>query len=73
MSHGEEEDVLHQNVTTTNTSKRRTNLEKVEADLAEARAAILEAIKGKSNLREDPDFIPTGPIYWNPIVFQRYV
>ncbi|KAL2229349.1 UNVERIFIED_CONTAM: putative glycosyltransferase [Sesamum indicum] len=51
--------------------KRYSDLEMVEADLVQARAAIREAIVTGGNQTEDPDYIPNGPMYWNSKVFHR--
>ncbi|KAK4432508.1 putative glycosyltransferase [Sesamum alatum] len=51
--------------------KRYSDLEMVEADLVLARAAIREAIINGGNQTDDPDYVPNGPMYWNPQVFHR--
>ncbi|KAG8376648.1 hypothetical protein BUALT_Bualt09G0085300 [Buddleja alternifolia] len=50
-------------------SRRFSNLQILEAKLQRARAAIRDAKSG--NEAYDPDYIPTGPIYWNPSAFHR--
>ncbi|XVE76063.1 hypothetical protein DITRI_Ditri12bG0142700 [Diplodiscus trichospermus] len=47
----------------------RTRLDKLEAGLQRARAAIKEA-KNKSQL-QDPDYVPIGPMYWDAKAFHR--
>ncbi|KAL0426476.1 UNVERIFIED_CONTAM: hypothetical protein Slati_2822400 [Sesamum latifolium] len=46
--------------------KRYSDLEMVEVDLVHARAAIREAIMNGGNQTDDPDYVPNGPMYWNP-------
>ncbi|XAR69681.1 Xylogalacturonan beta-1,3-xylosyltransferase [Bertholletia excelsa] len=50
--------------------RKHGNLEKLEAGLAQARAAIREARKN-GNRTQDPDYLPTGPMYWNANAFHR--
>ncbi|CAK9146685.1 unnamed protein product, partial [Ilex paraguariensis] len=57
------------NPITARSPKKYSSLEKVEACLGRARAAIREAKHG--NQTHDPDYIPTGPIYWNASAFHR--
>ncbi|KAA8516638.1 hypothetical protein F0562_016856 [Nyssa sinensis] len=61
---GEEEESLKMR-----SQKKYSNLERVEAGLAQARAAIKEAKNG--NQTQDPDYIPSGPMYWNANAFHR--
>ncbi|GAA0152503.1 hypothetical protein Leryth_000930 [Lithospermum erythrorhizon] len=49
--------------------RRFSNLEKLEARLGRARAAIRAARNG--NQTYDPDYMPVGPIYWNSNIFHR--
>jgi hypothetical protein len=52
--------------------KRRFNqFERLEARMQKARTAIREA--KSSNQSHDPDYIPTGPMYWNANSFHRFV
>ncbi|XAR64607.1 Xylogalacturonan beta-1,3-xylosyltransferase [Bertholletia excelsa] len=52
------------------TKTKPSNLQKLEAGLGRARAAIRDAINGR-NRTEDPDFVPVGPIYWDANAFHR--
>lgn len=57
-------------------SKRYSNLERLEAGLMRARATIRGRGGGGrdgNNVTQDPDYVPSGPMYWNPTAFQRYV
>ncbi|KAL3646845.1 hypothetical protein CASFOL_009389 [Castilleja foliolosa] len=62
-----EEDILYPNVTKI---KKYSNLEMVEAELSRARAAIRKA-KGGNETLLDPDYVPSGPMYWDPNLFHR--
>ncbi|KAJ4975718.1 hypothetical protein NE237_000824 [Protea cynaroides] len=55
-------------------TKRISKQERIEADLARARASIREAAARSRNLTStlpDSDYIPRGPIYRNPQAFHR--
>ncbi|KAL8036292.1 hypothetical protein ABFS82_12G146200 [Erythranthe guttata] len=55
-----------------NFTRTYSSLEMVEADLAQTRDAISQAKKGGNETRDpDPDYVPDGPMYWNPKVFHR--
>ncbi|KAG8374182.1 hypothetical protein BUALT_Bualt11G0104400 [Buddleja alternifolia] len=61
----------HQNITRNSRShKKYNNLTMLEAGLIQARAAIKEAKLGNQTI-DDPDYVPNGPMYWNPKVFHR--
>ncbi|XP_073274440.1 probable glycosyltransferase At5g03795 [Primulina huaijiensis] len=61
----------NQNVTEAPVSQRKySDLKILEVDLSQARAAIKEA-KGGNQTEEDHDYVPNGPMYWNPQVFHR--
>ncbi|XP_021289901.1 probable glycosyltransferase At5g03795 [Herrania umbratica] len=47
----------------------RTKLDKLEAGLQRARAAIKEAKNG--SLLQDRDYVPIGPMYWDAKAFHR--
>ncbi|XP_019187801.1 PREDICTED: probable glycosyltransferase At5g03795 isoform X2 [Ipomoea nil] len=55
---------------TANVLKKLSNLERVEAGLSRVRAAIREAKTG-NQMFEEPDYVPSGPIYRNPRTFHR--
>lgn len=46
-----------------------SNLERLEASLQRARAAISKA--KHENQTQDPDYVPVGPLYWNANAFHR--
>ncbi|PQP97391.1 hypothetical protein Pyn_10060 [Prunus yedoensis var. nudiflora] len=52
--------------------KNKTSLERIEEDLAQARAAIREAIQSRNYKSERTEsFIPRGSIYKNPYAFHQ--
>ncbi|KAG6412090.1 hypothetical protein SASPL_124756 [Salvia splendens] len=51
--------------------RKYSPLAKVEADLAQARASIRAELAGNHTDIVDPDYVPTGPMYWDPKVFHR--
>ncbi|CAL5409279.1 unnamed protein product [Camellia sinensis] len=53
--------------------QKYSNLERLEASLGYARAAIKEAITTSEDhhTTQDPKYTPTGPIYWNATAFHR--
>lgn len=46
-----------------------SRLERLEGNLRRVRATIREARNG--NQTQDSDYVPTGPMYWNPNSFHR--
>lgn len=53
--------------------KKYSKLEEVEADLAQARAGIRAELAANKTDLVDPDYVPHGPMYWDPKAFHRYV
>ncbi|KAG6401568.1 hypothetical protein SASPL_138428 [Salvia splendens] len=65
-------DEIKKNSTRIEGSERKySNLAKVEADLAQARAVIRAELDANQTDLVDPDYIPTGPMYWDPKTFHR--
>ncbi|KAI3473952.1 hypothetical protein Pfo_028526 [Paulownia fortunei] len=52
-------------------NKTFSNLQILEAKLQQARAVIRDAQRGNGTY--DSGYIPTGPNYWNPSAFHRYL
>ncbi|PWA73838.1 hypothetical protein CTI12_AA257880 [Artemisia annua] len=52
--------------------KPQTNLQKIERGLAQARAAI-KKVRNSHLTEEDPDYVPSGSVYWHANTFHRYV
>ncbi|CAM8958242.1 unnamed protein product [Rhodiola kirilowii] len=48
-----------------------TALERLEADLQMARAAIRGATQGNETQVKDQEYVPSGPMYWNSKAFHR--
>ena len=54
-------------------NKKQSNLQRIEASLAQARAAIKKAASmATNNSIDDPDYVPSGSVYRNPNSFHRY-
>ncbi|KAI4335668.1 hypothetical protein L6164_014296 [Bauhinia variegata] len=54
--------------------KKMTSLEKIEEDLAQARASVQRAIRSRNYTlpeSKDQDFVPKGSIYRNPYAFHQ--
>lgn len=49
-------------------NKKQSNLKRIEASLAQARATIM---KGTNESIDDPDYVPLGSVYRNPNSFHR--
>ncbi|XP_031103766.1 probable glycosyltransferase At5g03795 [Ipomoea triloba] len=53
-------------------TRKFSNLERLEAKMGMARAAIRDALHGRTKPKlDDPDYVPAGPLYWNAKVFHR--
>lgn len=52
-------------------NKRFTQLEKLEAEMRNARNVIRGGSATNSSSSNDPDYVPIGPMYWNPNSFHR--
>ncbi|CAI9762110.1 unnamed protein product [Fraxinus pennsylvanica] len=59
-----------ESVTSTGLWKKYSNLERIEAGLARARAMI-RAARNKNESLDDPDYVPRGPLHLNANVFHR--
>lgn len=62
----------HANPMKPNRETVRTSLQRLEAGLQRARAAIKEASISGYHPLEDPDYVPIGPIYRDAKAFHRY-
>lgn len=52
--------------------KKKNSLNRIEEDLAHARAAILEAVRSRNyTSQQKEDFIPRGAVYRNPYAFHQ--
>lgn len=83
VPHGEERSIISENRSYGMASSNETiilssnplikrkfsNLETLEARIQRARASIRDANNG--NQTYDSDYMPNGPIYWNPVAFHR--
>uniref|UniRef100_A0A7N0UB51 Exostosin GT47 domain-containing protein n=1 Tax=Kalanchoe fedtschenkoi TaxID=63787 RepID=A0A7N0UB51_KALFE len=56
---------------TADSKKELTVLERLEAGLQAARLAIRKAKSEDQAQEVDPDYVPSGPMYWNPRTFHR--
>ncbi|XP_059274694.1 probable glycosyltransferase At3g42180 [Lycium ferocissimum] len=76
MLHDNHQAALTQENHVTHHANKKNSVQKIEEDLARARAAIWQAIRSRnySSYKEDQNFIPSGSIYRNSYAFhQSYI